>query len=260
MENRQDPMVVVLVKNGGGVAPAKTPLMRQLEPESGLRAGVRFVTLSLLVLIIFAALAAVYNWLWPRLSGLVPLFFAGLVGVGIGILGCKVPELVRASRNDDDEMAPISPSDVEVDLRSISPIEAQVVGEIPQLSLALRVTNFISHGITVTEVSATVAFSQVYVEMSLKRSVDIPAYTTGRDVILRQTLEEPVVTALDRFFDQKENLSRCVYVTVELTFNCAGESYRRRMETFQRYLPEILSIRRWNPPRADSESPHAASS
>jgi hypothetical protein len=257
VERRQDPMVVVvLVENGGARDAAKPTVMRQLEPESGFRAGLRFVTLSLLVLIIFAALGGVYQWLWPRLSGLLPLFFAGLAGIGIGILACKVPELVRALHDDDDEAetVPIDPGEVEIDLRSISPIEAQVVGEIPQLSLALRVTNFIPYDITVTEVSATVAFSQVPVEMSLKRSVEIPAYKTGQDVILRQPLEGTIVTALDRFFDQKENLSRCVYVTVELTFSCAGESFRRRPETFQRYLPEILSIRRWNPPRTESES------
>lgn len=252
VEYRRDPiLVVVRIENGTGTIRSKSIVMRQhFEPGSGLRADVRFVILSVLVLVIFAALGAVYHWLWPRLSALLPIFFAGLVGIGIGVLACKVPEMVQASR---EELPPVDPSDVEVDLRSISPIEAQVVSGVPQLSLALRVTNFLSYDITVTGVSATVAFSQVAVEMSLKRAVDIAAYTTGQDIILRQPLEGPLVAAIDAFFARKEDLSRCVNVNVELNFDCDAGSFRRRPENIQRYLPEILTIRRWPGPDSPAD-------
>jgi hypothetical protein len=245
MAYRQSPIEVILrIESGGGAFRSNSLAMGQpLEPESGLRSGTRYVALSVAVLIIYGVLAAVFHWLWPRITGLLPIASALLAGATIGVLASKGYGLLR--KPSPPEADPIDASDVEVDLRSTNPIDARVLGDIPQLELALRVTNFSLYDITVADVSATVAFSQVSVELSLKRSVEIAAGTTGRDVILRQVLEGPVVTAINAFFAREDDLSRCVYVSVDLTFNCDAGSFRKPVPMFQRYLPEILSIKRW---------------
>jgi hypothetical protein len=239
--------IVVHVKDGSAPRRSNTTDMQEpLEPESGWRSGVRYVVLSLVVLGIWAALTALFHWLLPRVTWLLPILLALVSGLAIGVLGSRAYVLLQKPPPEPEpEPEPVDADDVEVDLRSTNPIDARVVSGIPQLELALRVTNFSLYDITVTDVSATVALSQVSVELSLKRSVEIAAGTTGRDVILRQVLEGPVVTAINAFFARDDDLSRCVYVSVELTFNCDAGSFRKPVPIFQRYLPEILSIKRW---------------